>query len=80
MHFFSFLLLLALGLGQQAPNSSIEGTVLRTGTTSPIERAEVTLTRAGETPAVTRTDQAGRFCEMSLRIFGTRSVGTTITV
>lgn len=60
MNLFSFLLLLALSFGQQPADGSIAGVVLRTGTTDPIPRAEVTL-GGGQTTASTLTDMDGRF-------------------
>jgi len=53
--------MLSLGAGQQATESEIAGIVLRTGSTEPIPRAEVTLTRGGQIALATRTDDDGRF-------------------
>jgi hypothetical protein len=61
MQLLGLVLFIALSARPQAAPGSIEGSVLRTGTTTPIERAEVTLTREGLAPLSTLTDSKGRF-------------------
>ncbi len=62
----SLILVLALGVAQQAASGSIEGTVLRTGTTDPIERVEVTLLPASGEPLNTMTGKEGHFSFLRL--------------
>ena len=46
----------------QQPSASIQGVVVEAGSTNPVSKATVTLSRAGAAPAeVTRTDSDGRF-------------------
>src|SRR5689334_9078154 len=52
---------LAVGASQQTAPGSIEGVVLRGGTTDPIERVRVTLTPGSPAPITVLTDKEGRF-------------------
>ena len=61
MHILSLILFLALVAAQQDTKGRLEGKVFRTGTTDPIERAEVRLTREGMEPVSTLTDATGQF-------------------
>jgi hypothetical protein len=58
----TFVLWLAAGAAQQAANGSVEGTVMRTGTTDPIEHVQVTLTSGAAAPrSKAVTDKEGHF-------------------
>jgi hypothetical protein len=60
MRVLTLILWLALG-AQQPANGSVEGTVVRTGTTEPIEGVQVTLSGASRTQTHVLTDNEGRF-------------------
>jgi hypothetical protein len=61
MSLFPLILLLAFGGSQQPGNASVEGIVLRAGTTDPIERADVTLTREGQSDRNVVSGADGKF-------------------
>jgi hypothetical protein len=60
MQLVTLILWLALG-AQQPANGSVEGTVLRTGTTDPIEGVQVTLSGGSRAQTHVLTDSEGRF-------------------
>jgi hypothetical protein len=66
MYILSLVLFLALSAAPQDTKGSLEGKVLRTGTTDPIERAEVRLTREGMEPVYKLTDEKGLFAFSNL--------------
>ena len=67
MQILTLMLWLAVGPARQTSSGSIEGTILRTGTTDPIDRVMVTLTLGAPTPPLSAvTDKEGHFAFQSL--------------
>ena len=61
MQLLTVILWFALGALQQTASGSVQGTVLRTGTTDPIERVQVTLATGTQVPISVLTDKEGHF-------------------
>lgn len=61
MQILTLVFWLAMGAAQQTASGSVGGTVLRTGTTEPIEGVQVTLTLGASPPVSVLTDKEGHF-------------------